>query len=1573
MEKVNEKKKEEDYLDSLLWSKMMAEAARVTPVENMKVNHFSDKKGGASPRVDKSGKRISRGSVRTSKSEPDTQTRIASGPLPSAAEYQALMEFYQAMDGPNWFNNTGWNTANPNVVQSVANFHGVTVDDDGHVKYFIQFENNLNGTIPESFGNLTYLEHIQLVRNPFIGQLPQSIGNLDKVVELLLYLNNIPGTLPATMGNMTALSNVHLYLNNFTGSIPSSITNLPNLTFFSVYDNDMSGTLPENLGNLTKLTHFYINRNSFTGPIPSSIGNMTNIQELYLYSNQLSGHIPPSIGNLTELTGLHLNVNQLTGPIPSSLGNLKKLMYLWLSDNQLSGQIPGTMGGMTQLSSFYIQRNNLSGNLPASLGNLSNLWRFRVDGNDIHSRIPETFGNLLNLRDLYLDNNRLYGIIPPGLCNLPHLNVLTLHNNNLEGDIPNCLYDRNMWSFTVRYNHYFWENLTYARQKVGDYFQYAPQILPGGIDSLYVVPGSQLTLTANDGNYQGTPSTYRWRKDGVPLHDASSAHKSITINCLSIPNQPCHSECEGMYTVEIRNTDFPGPFLDGQGPRIAIVPGTEVRVCTEYQLDPEFNPWLAGLVFERPWIEIVAQCMAEQEVVIEKIREAVVARIEKTWLERYYDSGTTQCLDGAEESLTMTVINKEYHYTLYYYDQSGNLAQTVPPKGVKPLSTAQVNQVISGTSLYPSHELVTSYRYNSKNQLVYQNSPDGGEGRFWYNAIGQLRLSQNARQQNSNQYSYTKYDPIGRVLETGELMSTDPLDSLVSRIRTPDFPQRPVYTCTDITLTGYDREKSGTSPYLVQENLRGRVSWTAQLEKGKSDTLMTVYSYDPHGNVKTLLQYIPGMAPKKTEYQYDLVSGNVNYVAYQPGTTEQLIHRYRYDADNRIEQVLTSTDGHVWSIDATYYYYPHGPLARVELGEHKVQGLDYYYTLQGWLKGVNMPGGGDPGADGIGSKRTGKDAIAFALGYFNGDWTPITSTVVRTDTRDALWSRTSTINSNTGLFNGNITWMNTELAGSQDTYDMQAMVYKYDQLNRIVQSRSLREYTTSFVSRTAAAAKAYDATYTYDGNGNLLTLQRRNGAAAIQDNFTYGYYANSNKLRQTASAQGNNYEYDAIGNLIKDVAGGVTNIEWTPSGKVRKVTKSSGSPIEFRYDASGNRVEKKQGSNITRYIRDASGNVMAVYQDDTLSERPVYGSSRLGNVANASAPGYRTVGHKQYELSNHLGNVLAVVSDRIHMNGDSTWAEVLSRTDYYPFGLEMTGRTESSGYRYGFNGKEKDPSGQWGNQSHYDYGFRIYNPEIGKFLSVDPLADHPKQIGMSPYSAFWNNPIRYNDPDGRCPECEENVIDPTDGQSYTSTGGAEYSFGNGEWTRNGGMLDEVTVTASRSGNEGMSLNSPSQFGGGVNLGPLKDIGSGADYASGVIGLTQVGMLEYRMSLPVSNKIGTFSSFSRTYQGLGVASKTLGRVGYAGAGVGVYLDYKSMQSGEISAGRFGYRTGSLGVSVGTGAAVGGPWGAAAGATVGGISIGAEYVYDNFLVPVGREIRYQIWNFENALKNGWYPGR
>jgi hypothetical protein len=77
-----------------------------------------------------------------------------------------------------------------------------------------------------------------------------------------------------------------------------------------------------------------------------------------------------------------------------------------------------------------------------------------------------------------------------------------------------------------------------------------------------------------------------------------------------------------------------------------------------------------------------------------------------------------------------------------------------------------------------------------------------------------------------------------------------------------------------------------------------------------------------------------------------------------------------------------------------------------------------------------------------------------------------------------------------------------------------------------------------------------------------------------------------------------------------------------------------------------------------------------------------------------------TLGLKRYEITNHLGNILATISDRksaILAEGTFLhWqAEVISTSDYYPFGSTMPGREySSSGYRYGFNGKENDR--EWG-------------------------------------------------------------------------------------------------------------------------------------------------------------------------------------------------------------------------------------------------------------------------------------
>ncbi len=180
-------------------------------------------------------------------------------------------------------------------------------------------------------------------------------------------------------------------------------------------------------------------------------------------------------------------------------------------------------------------------------------------------------------------------------------------------------------------------------------------------------------------------------------------------------------------------------------------------------------------------------------------------------------------------------------------------------------------------------------------------------------------------------------------------------------------------TREQITATVYDiAAVFGTNPLLTQQNLRNRVSYayTKNLATDASWYTVTYYTYDIHGNVDTLLQDYTGVVAmngtnnryKRICYAYDLISGKVNAVDYQPGNYDAFFHRYHYDAENRVIDVQTSRDSIVWERDAAYSYYKHGALSTTQVGMLTVQEQDYSYTLQGWLKGVGIGKWGGPGA-----------------------------------------------------------------------------------------------------------------------------------------------------------------------------------------------------------------------------------------------------------------------------------------------------------------------------------------------------------------------------------------------------------------------------------------------------------------------------------------------------------------------------------------------------------------------------------------------------------------------------------
>jgi RHS repeat-associated protein len=411
------------------------------------------------------------------------------------------------------------------------------------------------------------------------------------------------------------------------------------------------------------------------------------------------------------------------------------------------------------------------------------------------------------------------------------------------------------------------------------------------------------------------------------------------------------------------------------------------------------------------------------------------------------------------------------------------------------------------------------------------------------------------------------------------------------------------------------------------------------------------YHYDIHGNVDTLLQdnqqlslISTSLQPqrfKKIIYDFDLISGNVNLVSYQDGEPDAFYHFYEYDADNRIIAVYSSnypqknalinlntvSNSPLWDNDAKYFYYAHGPLARTEYGDNKVQGQDYAYTLQGWIKGVNsntLDTLRDIGKDGaIGSINSifAKDAFGYTLNYHANDYKAIDGLKWNNANNrfESVIAGSDLNNSRNDLFNGNITSMVTTIekpmiytaaANQAPTVMAQGTAYRYDQLNRIKEMKAFAnlDFTTNTWQSGSTYAGMYHNRFNYDANGNIQWQQRADSTGTIFDKLSYRYkldptgrlfqnrlyhvndsVTNRSLVKDDIDDEGlftatadtindiNNYRYDEIGELKHDSQEEIDTITWTVYNKIKKIVRtdtSSKPDLEFNYDAMGNRISK---------------------------------------------------------------------------------------------------------------------------------------------------------------------------------------------------------------------------------------------------------------------------------------------------------------------------------------------------------------------------------------------------------------
>ena len=725
----------------------------------------------------------------------------------------------------------------------------------------------------------------------------------------------------------------------------------------------------------------------------------------------------------------------------------------------------------------------------------------------------------------------------------------------------------------------------------------------------------------------------------------------------------------------------------------------------------------------------------------------------------------TVFVDHAGGALSYSAGVQGVSYTVQYYDfainvynKSGQVTKVVQPNGYVHNSTIEALPSFIDDS---ATNFINSVSYNTLGQVVESKSADEGVSTIAYREDGQIRYSQNAVQVQNGQISYSEYDDLGRPIESGVVLGNWNIIS-----QNPDASLQANAARSEQTFIIYDFVENNLTSVAIPQNLtlglllsNAGILNTAYQQKNLSANVaitfskfensinaITWYSYDIYGRLDWIVQYNEGNGVKTIHYEYDK-NGNIKKNIFQKDSAnEMFVHLYDYDINGKLTGVKTSKDNINFNTEADYAYYLSGELKRTNMA-NGIQGIDYVYTLGGQLKSINHPSLEklkDPGRDS-------NDVFGIILDYYDGDYNRANSNI--------------TSSSHLNIYSGNIKsarWSNVSMDLSLGAIQQKVYAYSYNDQGFLANAKfghadNSGTILSSLESQARILGKYYEGGISYDANGNILTLRRTNGAVdgIIVDDFSYTYKDGTNQLdhitdyvsaltttpssNDIESQPAGNYLYDALGRLATNVSEGLTYV-YNAGGLVVKILNRQNNPIvKFYYNERGNRIIKESFSSsgavayTEHYSMDLQGNVMAVYRKSATSgivqkELPIYGIDRLGVY-------YRSDDSRNYEITDHLGNVRAVLKKLPGSSG----SVMASFADYYPFGEKLPERNSNSGnYRYAFQGQELDP--ETGMEA---FQLRLWDGRIGRWLNPDPMGQY-----FSPYLGMGNNPVNLTDPTG---------------------------------------------------------------------------------------------------------------------------------------------------------------------------------------------------------------------------------
>jgi RHS repeat-associated core domain len=688
--------------------------------------------------------------------------------------------------------------------------------------------------------------------------------------------------------------------------------------------------------------------------------------------------------------------------------------------------------------------------------------------------------------------------------------------------------------------------------------------------------------------------------------------------------------------------------------------------------------------------------------------------------------GTTGTITGQTTSYTYNTLkqkisetNPDAEVTQFAYNLAGRLIQTTLPNGNRIQQTYFPNGIVSSEKSLSSSGVVTAQNYQyldangrvsktqqgsdatrqyttfiyDKNGNVIQTTTASGVTEKWsydvlnrvishtdglgnidtksYDVNDNIVLSKDALNAGSNPFSYRNGNVLTQEVNTDYGTKTytyNEADQLTQRLHGPR-------KCNYNTLDELGRYKafvcaanSGTTAneYQVNDNYTYDQSRYGRLDKVTTG----VTGYD----VDTLYIYDA----------YDRVT--------QKGTTNQLFNRY------------ANTPGN--TLNVNYGYSTGGKLTSMTLPSGR--SVTYSYSTTGMLTGINLNGSAlvrslsYDGANRVTGWQWGASGNAGYTQSYNNDGSM--ASLTNKDNASAVnYSLTFGYDKD-----GRITLV-TRHNGTKDAYT-------YDVVDRLLSE-----------SRTTGTAATYSISYTYDKNGNRLTLNATGQHMQPTASAAYSYTANTNKLASfTKGGVAQTFSHTANSEL----SCGTYLPTYDNAGR-RKVDRASTDYYFMNYNHKNERsfrdkVINGAVSTMTQYIYDEQSHLIGEYDKTGALVEYVW----MGDKPVAAIYGSGAATKIYYIVTDHLNTPRRLVesaSDAVVWSWDSTAFGVGNPTGSITFNLRFPGQY----YDVGTN-------------QFYNHN-RFYNPELGRYMEPDPIG---LEGGLNPYAYAGSNPVMNVDPSG---------------------------------------------------------------------------------------------------------------------------------------------------------------------------------------------------------------------------------